>query len=251
MAGTRSPDAWRAPGPAKRLALLNGFELVYDRRRVALPMSAQRLVAYLALQERGLLRPHVAGMLWPEMREDRASADLRAVLWRMRHPAYGLVETTTTHLRLSPEVSVDLRESVEVAHRILQDPMDAPPPEVSVAMLSADVLPDWYDDWVIASREAFRQLRLHALEILCLWLLEGGRHALAVQAGLAAVAGEPLRESAHGVLIKAYLAEGNLAEAIRHFQGYEQLMRSELGLAASPRIRQLIPAPSRAGEPPR
>ena len=34
--------------------------------------------------------------------------------------------------------------------------------------LSADILPDWYeDDWVLAAREHFYHLRLHALEAMC------------------------------------------------------------------------------------
>ena len=37
-----------------------------------------------------------------------------------------------------------------------------------------------------------------------------GQHAKAVMAGLAAVAGEPLRESAHRALIKAFLAENGV-----------------------------------------
>ena len=87
------------------------------------------------------------------------------------------------------------------------------------ADLSADLLPDWYDDdWVLVEREQYHQLRLHALEAMCARLTSIGRFGQAVQAGLAAVQGEPLRESAHYILIKAHLAAGNRWEATRQYE---------------------------------
>src|SRR5207244_1635527 len=55
-----------------RLTLLNAFALECDGTPVALPMSAQRLLAFLALHPRPLLRPFVAGTLWPETTDERA-----------------------------------------------------------------------------------------------------------------------------------------------------------------------------------
>ena len=51
------------------------------------------------------------------------------------------------------------------------------------------------------------------------------RFGPALEAALAAVAGEPLRESAHRVLIKAHLAEGNVSEAIRQYHFYRTLLQ--------------------------
>ena len=75
-------------------------------------------------------------------------------------------------------------------------------PRASAAELAAtliasdDVLPDWYDDWIDTERERF-QIRLHALERLCERLTVERRFGEALQAGLAALRTEPLRESAH------------------------------------------------------
>jgi DNA-binding SARP family transcriptional activator len=68
---------------------------------------------------------------------------------------------------------------------------------------------------VLVERERFRQLRLHALEALCRRLTGDGLHAEAVDAGIAAIAAEPLRESAHRALMSAHVAEGNRGEAMR------------------------------------
>src|SRR5260370_18507980 len=83
--------------------------------------------------------------------------------------------------------------------------------------LVADVLPDWYEDWVLIEQERFRQLRLHALETLCEQLIAAGRYAVAVDAGMAAVAGEPLPERAQRVLIKAHLCKGKATEAAKQY----------------------------------
>jgi DNA-binding SARP family transcriptional activator len=61
-----------------------------------------------------------------------------------------------------------------------------------------------------------------------------------VQAGLAAVSGEPLRESAHRTLIHAHLAEGNPGEAVRQYHLYRRLLADELAIEPSAAIRALV-----------
>ena len=111
---------------------------------------------------------------------------------------------------------------------------------MSELCLAGDLLPDWYDDWLLIERERFRQLRLHALESLCLYLADRGLFAAAAQAGLSAVAGEPLRESAHRALINAHLLEGNVSEAMRQYRIYSQILVTQLGLEPSEEMRQLV-----------
>src|SRR5215210_3933939 len=57
--------------------------------------------------------------------------------------------------------------------------------------LGAELLPDWYDEWLQFERERYRQVRLHALEALASAFSRAGRHAQAVEAALGAVAAEP------------------------------------------------------------
>jgi DNA-binding SARP family transcriptional activator len=77
------------------------------------------------------------------------------------------------------------------------------------------------------------------LESLCERLVEARRFDPAVQAGLAAVAADPLRESAHRVLIAAYLAEGNPGPALRQFESFRRLLEDEVGLEPSAPMRAL------------
>ena len=90
--------------------------------------------------------------------------------------------------------------------------------------------------------EAWRQLRLHALEALSIRLSSAACHAEAIQAALAAIASDPLRESARSVLIRAYLAEGNRSEAQREFRRYRELLLGSLGVEPTPRLHALARA---------
>jgi DNA-binding SARP family transcriptional activator len=230
------------PPPAShvRLLILGGFDLAQGGESVPLPRSAQRVLAFLALHDRPLARPYVAGSLWQDSTDKRASGSLRSALWALGHSGQPLIETTGSCLRLVPSLYVDYRQAMALAASVLNDSKQYPESVLERHFLFAELLCDWYDDWVVSEREQFRQLRLHVLEALCERLVEEGRFARAVQAGLAAVMGEPLRESAQRVLIRAYLAEGNPREALRQYEAYRVLLREELDISPSREMQTLI-----------
>jgi DNA-binding SARP family transcriptional activator len=229
------------------LSLLRGFELHVDRKVVRLVWSAQRLVAFLALQDRPVSRSYVAEVLWPETTSIRANANLRSSLWRAQRSCARLIVASSQDLALDREVVIDVRVAMSRAHRLLSggEPREEDICASTHAGLSADLLVDWYDDWVAVERERYHQLRLHALEMLCARLTAAGRYGEAIDAGLAAVRAEPLRESAHSILIQAYLAEGNRWEAVRQYECCRRILLDELGLEPSAALRDLVPAPRR------
>jgi DNA-binding SARP family transcriptional activator len=197
---------------------------------VALPLSAQRLLAFVALHERPLPRSFVAGSLWLDSSEERANANLRSALWRLHRSGQRVVECDGQRLALGRTVIVDLREADALAHRVLSGDAGL---EIEPSALGGELLPGWYDDWILFERERFRQLRLRALDALCDRLTEARRFDAALEAGLAAVAGEPLRESSHRAVIRAHLADGNAAEAIRQYRLCRRLLKDQLGLEPS------------------
>ena len=71
-------------------------------------------------------------------------------------------------------------------------------------------------------------------------LIERGKYGAALNVALAAIKSEPLRESAHRLVIRVHLAEGNPGEAMRQFQAYQSLLADELGLQPSEQILRLI-----------
>ncbi|MDN3353599.1 BTAD domain-containing putative transcriptional regulator [Actinomadura sp. DC4] len=224
--------------PDYAVQLLGGFELRSEGRVVRTTPAAQRLLAFVATRMRKTSRTAVAQALWPDAPEARAAANLRSTLWRLRGGhATGPISSTAYGLELGPGTSVDvhaLHATAEGLSRgtevIVLDP----------GVLSEDVLPEWGEEWLLATREWFRQVRLHALEALCVRHCREGRFGEGLEAGLAAVACEPLRESAHRVVVQAHVAEGNTAEAVRQYRLYRRLLREELGLTPSARFSEMI-----------
>jgi DNA-binding SARP family transcriptional activator len=229
-----------------QVVLLGAFGVRPEPSPGELPGTVQRLVALLALHGRPLHRLYVAGTLWPDVSEDHAFASLRSALWRLRTSGCRIVRPTGTHLRIEEHVEIDALELIAAAHRL------NPPPDASragdlpedldalVDRFGDDLLPDWYDDWVVVWRERWRHVRLHALESLAALLGRAGDYGRAVEAGLAAVRAEPLRESAHRALITVHIAEGNGEEALRQYGSYRRLVGDELGIAPSPLMEGLV-----------
>ena len=153
------------------------------------------------------------------------------------------LQTTASQAGLSPSVTIDLRTSKALAHRLLDPAISSHNADVNAAAqscLSCDLLPDWYDDWVLVEAEDWRQLRLHALESLARRLVVLGRTGEAISAAGAAVNAEPLRESARVTLICVHLAEGNQSEALGEFSRYRDLLHHELGLEPTGAMSSLV-----------
>lgn len=231
----------RSDQPAWSLALMGGFRLERQERPVTLPAGGQRVVAFLAVRAARVPRAFVAGTLWPDRSEERAFANLRSTLWRIRRAADGLVDSDDRTVGLSVELRCDVESVTRSGHQVLQAGVDAacdvsPEPE----RFGLELLPGWYDDWAVSERERIRQLCLHALEAISASSTARRRYPAAVQAALAAVRLDPLRESARWSLIQAHLAEGNYAQALREYRVFEQLLADELGLHPSMRLSDLI-----------
>lgn len=226
------------------LRLLKGFTLAVGHTRIPVCSSIQRLLTFLALQDMPRSRAYVAGILWPDVAASRANANLRSSLWRVTRMGHPVIDVSTRELTLSRHITVDLHEAIARAHRLLDSarPCDDILTMQTLANLSADLLPEWPEnDWMLIEQEQYHQLRLYALEAMTERLTSARRYGEAVAAGLAAVRTEPLRESAHRVLVKAHLAAGNRGAALRQFEQCRRILREELGLEPSPSLRSLLP----------
>lgn len=233
---TTQPGA-EEPAQRLRLTLLGGFALNLGPETIPISTSAQRVFAFVALHRSAhLSRSFVAGSIWPDATEGHAIGNLRTALWRLRRLGIPLLDVPTGGATLS----TDHRDAVALARSLLDPSIAMHESELHEDLLLSDLLADWPDEWLVVERERFRQLRLHALEALCERLTAAGHYSRAIQAALAAVAGEPLRESAHRAMIKAHLAEGNTAEALQQYRSCRRLLHDELGVEPSPQLQALM-----------
>jgi DNA-binding SARP family transcriptional activator len=215
-----------------RVTLLGGFGLTVAGQEVTVPVSTQRVIAVLALRGRSG-RSRLAGALWPETTELRALASLRTTIWRANGLAPGLVVSGHSSIDIADGVEVDITRLVHVAHEVLQGHVAMLPDAPEFAQVEGDLLPDWSDEWLVVDRERLRQLRLHVLEALAANLARRGMFGMAMEAALAALRADVLRESAHRAVIEIHLAEGNVAEARHAYEQCCDVLDREVGLAPS------------------
>jgi DNA-binding SARP family transcriptional activator len=229
-----------------RLRLLGSFRLEADGVPVVLPSAAQRLVALLCLRGQ-MTRRRSSGLLWPETTSGQAMTNLRQVIWRLQSACpVDLVRCVGNEVGLAPTVQPDVHSLLErgLAPRD-QWPASGPEPEdlTLLGAESSDLLPDWDDEWLTDDRERLRQLRLHVLESWSDRLVEQGHYVMALEAALAALRTNNLRETAHRAVIRVHIAEGNVCEARRAYAACCRALRDELGVDPSLETTTLLPCP--------
>jgi DNA-binding SARP family transcriptional activator len=226
------------------LHLLGDLLLESDAGRAPLPEGGKRLLVLLALNRRRLDRRWAAGVLWPDGSDERAAGNLRSSIWRLRGAGFDVIEADRTCLKLADRVAVDVELVDRWAARITDgSPLGEDLRIHPSSMEALDLLPGWYDDWVVMSRERLRHRVLHALEALSRVLSRQGRHYEAIEAAILAARVEPLRDSAQRALIRAHLAEGNWIEGQRSCRIYIDLLRTELGIEPHPDLLAVLARP--------
>jgi DNA-binding SARP family transcriptional activator len=230
------------------LCLLGGPFIIKNGQRLEIPEGCKRLLLFVTLNGGRVNRRHAAGTLWPCCDDDRAAGNLRSALWRLRGAGIDVLHTDKCTLYLDPELSVDITQLSRWATEVIDgsaDGWDLGKPDLNREAL--DLLPGWYDEWVIFERERLRQRLLHAMESLGRRLIAHGLFADAVEVAITTVGVDPLRESAQRVLIEAHLAEGNFVEARRAYAAYDELLAVELGVPPSNDLAEIVRALSPQG----
>jgi DNA-binding SARP family transcriptional activator len=222
------------------LRLMGGFELSTAGRAQRPNHVGEQILALLALRGQHVSRTHVAGILWPDHVEQKAAGSLRTALWRLKAVRGDLITCDQFTLSLGTDVHVDAHDLLAQAQRLMRCAPGEAPDGFEMELFARDLLPDWYDEWVVLERERLRLLRLTSLERLALRMLECGDYVGAIHAGTAVVESEPLRESAQRVLIRAHISNGNYSDAIGLYQSYGRLLDHELGLQPSPLMDELV-----------
>jgi DNA-binding SARP family transcriptional activator len=226
-------------GQEWHLSLLGAWRLRRGSAAVTVASREQRLLACL-----GLLgcrhRSFLAGLLWPKSSESQAAGNLRTSVWCISHAFPQLLHTGADTLELEDSVRVDVKALQRQVAAIHAEPQAHVPDGFLESLGRADLLPGWYDDWVVFEQERLRQLRLGALEFLARQQLAAGEPDRAVAAALSAAGIEPLRESAHLLLVQAHLASGNRAAAVRAYSMFSSRLCDELGVQPSEQLSRLV-----------
>lgn len=221
------------------LDLLGSWRLRRDGVTVHVAARQQRLIAALAIRGPSL-RSYLSGLLWPEYPDARALESLRVTVHLVSRQVPGLIVNAGALLSLNERLVVDMQG---IRSR-MQDLREDGPTGSAISLLrelrDAELLPGWYEDWVVFAQNRLTEERLRALTLMSRKCLAAGDPETAVEAAQAALEIEPLYERAVLVLIAAELECGNPGPALRTFERYREQLDKELGLLPSEYIKGLV-----------
>lgn len=203
-----------------------------------------RLLAYLVVHAGApQLRQHVAGLFWPESTEAQARTNLRRELHQLRAALpdadlFLAVDDTAVSWRDDAPCVADVvqfkRAAAEAEAAVADATVFMPAAERAVGAYGGELLPGFYDDWVLLERDRLRQR--------CVGLLDRLASELAEQAELAAAIGyarrrvelEPLEEPGYRELMRLQVHYGDRAGALRTFHRCVSVLHRDLGIEPSP-----------------
>ena len=236
---------------ALHIQLLGGFRLVSDTTPLTtldLP-RLQALLAYLVLHRAAPhARSHLAFGLWPDTTEAQARTNLRTLLHRLRQALpdadqFLHIDAQTVQWRTDASWTLDVADFEHALAQADHAEHHGDPTTLRKALAEAveryhgDLLPAWYDDWVLLERERLRQLFLTALERLILILEQEGAYAAAIGHAQRLLRHDPLHEATYQHLMRLHALSGDRASALRVYHTCATVLERELGVEPSPTTR--------------
>src|SRR6185503_6418576 len=209
------------------IRLLGKFEILSGGKPVAITSRpAQSLFAYLILNAgTAYRREKLAGMLWPDSLEETARDNLRHALWRGRK---ALPSKPTAEYLLTDDLSIAFNASAEfwLDTAELEKLNESTSADELIAVLSeyqGELLPGFYDEWVVLEREHLYSIFEHHMARL-MSLLQGEKRWLDILGWAErwiSLGQKP--EPAYRALMSAHAAKGDMSKVAAT---YERCLRS-------------------------
>ncbi len=225
-------------------------------------LKVRALLAYLSLQaEQPHRREALAGLLWPELPEERARHNLRVALNNLRqllgedgsapfllvtrdalqfNPASDYTLDVTTFTRLLASCQAHGHRRLASCAPCLQRLQQA------ASLYRGDLLQDFFlsdspafEEWALVERERLHQLALTALERLVAAYTEWGEYNQARDYAVQMLRVAPWQEEAHRQLMHLYMLLGQRSAALVQYERCQRVLAEELGVEPSAETTQL------------
>ncbi|WP_433288003.1 ATP-binding protein [Micromonospora sp. CA-244673] len=221
--------------------VLGGAELTIDGRPLVGLASAKAaaLLFYLAVTGTGHSRSTLAGMLWSDLPESAARANLRLVLMKLRRvvPEHVVVTRQTVALTGGPQVWVD---AAEVTRMVASDQHDDDELLAAVRLCRGDLLEGFevagapvFDEWLAGRRAAVRADMLALLDRAVRRARERRDVTGGTEVARRLLELERLHEEAHRALMWFLAVGGQPSAALAQYETCRYLLREELGIEPS------------------
>jgi predicted ATPase/DNA-binding SARP family transcriptional activator len=231
--------------------LLGKFDVRLDGRPIAIPSRpAQSLLAYLLLNPRiAHRREKLAGLLWPNATEENARRNLRQALWRARQ-ALGTDSRylSTDDIHVAFNTDAGYRLDAALLERT-GEPQGADELAGVLSECQGELLPGFYDEWVVLERQRLQALFEHKMRLLVELLVREERWPDVLAWGERWIALGQSPEPAYRALMVAYSALGDMSGLAAAFERCVAALRDDLGVEPSEQTKALYDQLSK-GEPP-
>ena len=208
------------------------------------------LFAFLAVNRtRDSAADQLADVVWPAGAPPGAEATLRTLISKVRRVvgSDALGRGGRYRLELPPGTRVDMEAAFDAVHRAETAVAEEDwirswgPSQVALFTARRGFLPGEDAPWIDERRRVLTELELRALECYAAAAVGVGGAELpgAERAARKLVEREPFREAGHRLLMRALAERGNVAEALRAYDGLASLLRDQLGVDPSPATKEL------------
>ena len=219
------------------------------RRDDDLPGRQGRLLlAYLVIhRDEPVGFDSLTDALWGQTPPNASLVALHALLSKLRRVVGCVVEHRTTRLDLPLDALVDIDVARDAIHRaesaIAQRHWERAWGAAQAALFTArrGFLPGEAIAWADPIRHELDLLRQRSLETYADAALHvgGAELATAERASRELITLAPFRETAHRLLMRTLVAQGNTAEALQTYAALRLSLRDELGVSPSPETQEL------------
>ncbi|MBI5302786.1 MAG: tetratricopeptide repeat protein [Chloroflexi bacterium] len=218
-----------------RVTLLGAFQVERDAQTIHLPTrKVESLLAYLALHPEPHAREKLAALCWGDSTDELARRSLRTALFSLRQELGNdllLADRETVQLNPDFPIWVDAREIADCRLQIADS-------EIENLKLKIenyhDLLPDFYDDWILPEREQLRAIYIDALLHLAQHHRAKSEYARAIELAQKVLTHDPANEKADQHIIFCHAATGDRIGALKQFDECAKMLREELGVEPSP-----------------
>jgi predicted ATPase/DNA-binding SARP family transcriptional activator len=224
------------------IRLLGTFEVKYKKKIIGITSRpAQSLFAYLILNaETSHRREKLAGLLWPDSLEETARDNLRHALWRVRKALDSASSTRFLHaddltikFEASSDYGLDTAELEKMGEDASADDL--------AAILSAyqgELLPGFYDEWVVLEREHLQSVFEHHMARLMSLLRDEKRWLDILDWAERWIRLGQKPEPAYRALMSAHAAKGDMSKVAATYERCVNSLR-EFGVEPSEQTKEL------------
>jgi non-specific serine/threonine protein kinase len=222
--------------------LLGMFEVKHKKKQISISSRpAQSLFAYLVITAG---TPHrrekLAGMLWPDSLEETARDNLRHALWRVRK---ALESASSTRVLNADDLSIKFEASSDywLDAAALEKISENASADELIAVLSeyqGELLPGFYDEWVMLEREHLQSIFEHHMARLMSLLQDEKRWLDILDWGERWIKLGQKPEPAYRALMSAHAAKGDMSKVAATYERCVKTLR-EFGMGPSDQTQAL------------